>query len=38
VSLIAIGVLLMVTNWFFHKTYWKTGWPVSPAEAPPDQP
>ncbi|NMB89543.1 MAG: iron permease, partial [Chloroflexi bacterium] len=23
VSLIAIGVLLLVTNWFFHKTYWK---------------
>jgi high-affinity iron transporter len=25
VSLIAIGVLLLITNWFFHKTYW-TGW------------
>lgn len=25
VSLIAIGVLLVITNWFFHKTYW-TGW------------
>ncbi len=24
-SLIAIVVLLMVTNWFFHKVYW-TGW------------
>jgi high-affinity iron transporter len=22
VSLIAIGVLLLITNWFFHKTYW----------------
>ncbi|MBZ0281688.1 MAG: FTR1 family protein [Anaerolineae bacterium] len=25
VSLIAIGVLLLITNWFFHKVYW-TGW------------
>ncbi|MBC8171012.1 MAG: FTR1 family protein, partial [Anaerolineae bacterium] len=25
VSLIAIGVLLVITNWFFHKVYW-TGW------------
>jgi high-affinity iron transporter len=25
VSLIAIGVLLVITNWFFHKSYW-TGW------------
>jgi len=25
VSLIAIGVLLVITNWFFHKIYW-TGW------------
>lgn len=25
VSLISIGVLLLITNWFFHKTYW-TGW------------
>jgi high-affinity iron transporter len=25
VSLIAIVVLLMITNWFFHKVYW-TGW------------
>lgn len=25
VSLVAIGVLLIITNWFFHKTYW-TGW------------
>ena len=25
VSLIAIGVLLIITNWFFHKSYW-TGW------------
>lgn len=25
VSLIAIGVLLLITNWFFHKSYW-TGW------------
>ncbi|MBX3061482.1 MAG: FTR1 family protein [Anaerolineae bacterium] len=24
-SLVAIGVLLLITNWFFHKTYW-TGW------------
>lgn len=23
VSVIAIGVLLLITNWFFHKTYWK---------------
>lgn len=25
VSLIAIGVLLLITNWFFHKVYW-TDW------------
>ena len=25
ISLIAIGVLLVITNWFFHKVYW-TGW------------
>ena len=25
VSLIAIAVLLLITNWFFHKVYW-TGW------------
>jgi high-affinity iron transporter len=25
VSLIAIAILLLITNWFFHKTYW-TGW------------
>ena len=25
VGLIAIGVLLLITNWFFHKVYW-TGW------------
>ncbi|MDW8324941.1 MAG: FTR1 family protein [Anaerolineales bacterium] len=25
VSLIAIGVLLLILNWFFHKTYW-TDW------------
>jgi len=25
VSLIAIGVLLLITNWFFHDVYW-TGW------------
>ncbi|MBC8160496.1 MAG: FTR1 family protein, partial [Roseiflexaceae bacterium] len=25
VSLIAIGVLLLITNWFFHQVYW-TGW------------
>lgn len=25
VSLIAIVVLLLITNWFFHRTYW-TGW------------
>ncbi len=25
VSLIAIGVLLLITNWFFHKVYW-TQW------------
>lgn len=24
-SIIAIAVLLLITNWFFHKTYW-TGW------------
>lgn len=28
VSLIAIVVLLLVTNWFFHRTYW-TGWLAS---------
>jgi high-affinity iron transporter len=25
VSLVAVGVLLLITNWFFHKVYW-TGW------------
>lgn len=25
VSLLAIGVLLLILNWFFHKVYW-TGW------------
>jgi high-affinity iron transporter len=25
VGIIAIAVLLVITNWFFHKTYW-TGW------------
>ncbi|MCC6612314.1 MAG: FTR1 family protein [Anaerolineae bacterium] len=25
VSLVAIAVLLLITNWFFHKTYW-VGW------------
>jgi high-affinity iron transporter len=25
VSLVAIGVLLVILNWFFHKVYW-TGW------------
>jgi high-affinity iron transporter len=25
VSLMAIGILLLITNWFFHKTYW-TEW------------
>jgi high-affinity iron transporter len=25
VSIIAIGVLLLIMNWFFHKTYW-TSW------------
>ncbi|MFN4294348.1 MAG: FTR1 family protein [Thermoflexales bacterium] len=25
VSLVAIGVLLLITNWFFHDVYW-TGW------------
>ena len=25
VSLIAIAILLLITNWFFHKTYW-TDW------------
>jgi high-affinity iron transporter len=25
VSLVAIGILLLITNWFFHKTYW-TDW------------
>lgn len=28
VSLIAIGVLLLITNWFFHDVYW-TGWMAS---------
>lgn len=28
VGIIAIGVLLLITNWFFHKTYW-TGWIAS---------
>jgi high-affinity iron transporter len=28
VSLIAIGVLLLILNWFFHKTYW-TSWIAS---------
>lgn len=28
VSLIAIAVLLLITNWFFHKSYW-TGWIAS---------
>ena len=28
VSLIAIGVLLLITNWFFHKVYW-VGWMAS---------
>lgn len=28
VSLIAIAVLLIITNWFFHKVYW-TGWMAS---------
>ncbi|HWQ04005.1 MAG TPA: FTR1 family protein [Longilinea sp.] len=28
VSMIAIGALLMVTNWFFHKSYW-TDWITS---------
>ncbi|MCB0047075.1 MAG: FTR1 family protein [Caldilineaceae bacterium] len=23
ISLLAIGVILLITNWFFHKTYWK---------------
>ena len=23
VSLIAVGVLLLITNWFFHRVYWK---------------
>ena len=25
VSVVAIAVLLLITNWFFHKVYW-TGW------------
>ncbi|BCX04757.1 MAG: iron permease [Candidatus Roseilinea sp.] len=25
VSLVAIGVLMLITNWFFHDVYW-TGW------------
>src|SRR6185295_6634381 len=25
VSLIAIAILMLITNWFFHKVYW-TGW------------
>jgi high-affinity iron transporter len=28
VSLIAIAVLLLITNWFFHQVYW-TGWMAS---------
>jgi len=28
VSLVAIGVLILITNWFFHDTYW-TGWMAS---------
>ena len=28
VSLIAIGILLLILNWFFHKKYW-TGWIAS---------
>jgi high-affinity iron transporter len=28
VSLVAIGVLLLITNWFFHKSYW-TDWIAS---------
>lgn len=28
VSLIAIGVLILITNWFFHDTYW-TDWMAS---------
>jgi high-affinity iron transporter len=28
VSLLAVTVLLLVTNWFFHKVYW-TGWIAS---------
>ncbi len=28
VSLIAIGILLLITNWFFHKVYW-TDWIAS---------
>jgi high-affinity iron transporter len=28
VSLVAIAVLLLITNWFFHKVYW-TGWIAS---------
>ena len=28
VSLLAVSVLLLVTNWFFHKVYW-TGWIAS---------
>ncbi len=28
VSLIAIAILLLITNWFFHKTYW-TNWIAS---------
>ncbi|MGA7729859.1 MAG: FTR1 family protein [Chloroflexia bacterium] len=28
VSLVSIAVLLLITNWFFHKVYW-TGWIAS---------
>ncbi len=28
VSLVAIGILLVITNWFFHKMYW-TNWIAS---------
>ena len=38
VSLIAVGVLLLITNWFFHKVYW-TDWlaKLPRQEEAPDQ-
>ena len=35
VSLIAIGVLLLILNWFFHKVYWTGHWPDLHAKKQP---